>query len=82
MYYEIYEVVKQYRFEIEGLGQVKGEILKTIKPDIHGPYLWRTSHHYNGYAPNHGNSLDLAIEELFLYIKNFDAASAELDEDF
>lgn len=53
MYFEIYEVVKQFRFEIDGFGPVKGEILKTIKPEINSPYLWRTSHHYDGYAPNH-----------------------------
>ena len=33
MSYEMYEVVKQYLFEVHGVGQVRAEILKTIKPD-------------------------------------------------
>ncbi|MEN4561788.1 MULTISPECIES: hypothetical protein [Pantoea] len=82
MHYEIYEVVKQYRFEIDGFGQVKAEVVKTIKPEMNSPYMWRCSHIYDGYAPNHGNSQALAEQELLFYIEHFDAKSAEIDPYF
>ncbi|EMO4451329.1 TPA: hypothetical protein ACYF11_002586 [Klebsiella pneumoniae] len=82
MSYEMYEVVKQYLFEVHGVGQVRAEILKTIKPEINAPYMWRASHIYDGYAPNHGNSLETAISELIYYIEHFDANSAEPDPNY
>jgi len=82
MSYEMYEVMKQYRFEVYGLGPVKAEIVKTIQPQINNPYYWRCNYIYDGYAPNHGNSLELAEEELKFYIENFDVPSAELDPDY
>ncbi|EOU1335952.1 hypothetical protein QL185_06760 [Cronobacter malonaticus] len=77
MGYEMYEVLKQYLFEIEGFGQVRAEIVKIIKPELNCLYSWRASHIYDGYAPNHGNDFDLAEKELIFYIENFDKASAE-----
>ncbi|EOC3061768.1 hypothetical protein ACINJI_003440 [Cronobacter dublinensis] len=77
MSYEMYEVLKQYLFEIEGFGQVRAEIVKIIKPELNCPYSWRASHIYDGYAPNHGNDFDLAEKELIFYIENFDKDSAE-----
>ncbi|MEW5290304.1 hypothetical protein ABW286_14110 [Erwinia papayae] len=82
MYYEIYEVLKQYLFEIADFGQVKAEVIKTIKPEINSPFMWKCSHVYDGYAPNHGNSLELAEQELLFYIEHFDAKSAEIDPNF
>lgn len=82
MHYEIYEVVKQYRFEVEGVGQVKAEIIKTIKPEMNHPYMWRCSHMHDGYAPNHGNSQEVAEDELIYYIKSFEGASVSIDPTF
>ncbi|MCZ3383887.1 hypothetical protein O3S68_16505 [Kosakonia sp. SOY2] len=82
MDYEMYEVVKQYLFEVPGVGPVRAEVVKTLKPEINGPYLWRASHMYDGYAPNHGNSLDTAISELIYYIEHFDVNSAQPYPDF
>ncbi|WP_139824101.1 hypothetical protein [Lonsdalea britannica] len=79
MSYEMYEVVKQYHFEILGFEPVKAEIWKTIKPNMNNPYMWKASHIHSGYAPNHGNSLELAEEELLYYIEHFDIKSAERD---
>lgn len=82
MSYEMYEVVKQYNFEIHGFGQVKADIIKCIKPELNAPYMWRTNYMHDGYAPNHGLSFQNAETELLYYIEHFDAKSAQLDPNF
>lgn len=80
---EVREVVKQFVFQVNGLGPVKAIIYKQIHPELPQPYRWQTNYSCSAYEPRNGAFyLDGTQEDLFEYIESFDAPSAVRDEYF
>jgi hypothetical protein len=88
---EIYEIVKQYLFWVDGLDyKVKGRISRNLKPNVGEPFMWEISHHYKPsdkagvYYPSKvsAGTLEDAERLLLIYAKAFTNIGVKANEDF
>lgn len=89
----IYEVVKEYRFPVDGLNyDIKGRILKRIAGDdgLNVDFSWEISHYYKPenrigvYIPSQksAETAERAEQLLLMYLKSFTNTKIQINTNY